>query len=846
MTGTPSSRPTLVRAEDLFDAQISDFELLIDSVSDYAISILDPTGLVKSWNKGAELITGYAKDDVLGRDFSLLHTDEDNRAGKPRRALEIADAEGRYEDEGWRPRKDGPPFFASVTITPIRTQSGVLRGFGTVTRDLTKERSAKEELKKSEQRFRLLVDSIRDYAVFMLDAAGNVITWNPGARRLKGYEPHEIIGKHISIFYLPEEKALAAALLRVAVKEGRTEAEGWRVRKDGSRFWANVVMGAIRDESGELIGFTKVTRDMTERKSAEEARRKLAREEAARIAAEAAQERIRESEERYRELSARLDVILRNVNDGISVHDPSGGLVYANEAAARLWGFPSSDAMLAGDIDRALRSVDIFDEHGLPLPIDRLPSHQLLLDKEAEPLLVRVRDRRTGHESWQTITASAVRGPGDRIELAVNVWHDVTAARRQHQAERYSARMSAVLATSLDKATIVDELAAFLVPDLADFCIIHLVEGERVILSAVAHPDPRKVELVRSIEEKNPSGSASDKSVRQVIRSGRSELYPEIADETLRALAKDETHLALLRSLRLRSYIVVPLRAHGRVIGAMTLISAESQRLFEPPDLALAEELGERAGLAIENARLYGEATAAIRLRDEFLSIASHELRTPLTTLDLHLSALTRATNRGQISAMPTDKLGQHIVKAYDQVHRLADLISDLLDVSRVVGGRLSLRRERFDLIRLARDVADRFEHESARAKSPLVLLADGQIEGEWDKNRIDQILTNLITNALKYGGQQAVEIAIRKQGSSAVITVRDRGIGIRPEDQSRIFERFERTDAAKNFGGLGLGLWIVRQVSEAHGGSVTVASQPGKGSTFEVVLPLEPVAGGA
>ena len=266
-------------------ADISDdpFRLLVQSIVDYAIYILDPTGRVTSWNAGAERIKGFNADEVIGKHFSLFYTEEDRKAGTPDRVLETARREGKFEGEGWRVRKDGTPFWASVVVDAIKDEQGKLVGFAKITRDMTEKRAAQQALFDAERHFRILVQGVTDYALFMLDPNGQVTSWNAGAQRIKGYLPDEIIGQHFSRFYTAEDfdAGVPKRALETARKTGRYEAEGWRVRKDGTRFWASVVLDAIRDEEGELIGFAKITRDMTEKREAqlrlEESREQLFR-----------------------------------------------------------------------------------------------------------------------------------------------------------------------------------------------------------------------------------------------------------------------------------------------------------------------------------------------------------------------------------------------------------------------------------------------------------------------------------------------------------------------------------------------------------------------------------------
>jgi PAS domain S-box-containing protein len=256
--------------------------LLVESVDDYAIFALDPDGYILSWNPGAQRFKGYTAEEAIGKHFSIFYPREKIEQGFPQFELKEAARVGRFEDEGWRIRKDGSRFWANVVITALRDPAGHLVGFAKVTRDLSERRRAEEALRESEERFRLMVQSVRDYAIFMLDATGHITTWNAGAERIKGYTSDEVIGKHFSIFYTDEdlESGKPARELEIATRTGVYEEEGWRLRKDGSRFWASVVITALFKHDGSLAGFAKVTRDLTERRAAQaraiEAARKAA------------------------------------------------------------------------------------------------------------------------------------------------------------------------------------------------------------------------------------------------------------------------------------------------------------------------------------------------------------------------------------------------------------------------------------------------------------------------------------------------------------------------------------------------------------------------------------------
>lgn len=486
-----------------------------------------------------------------------------------------------------------------------------------------------------EERLQLLVESIRDYAILMLDPNGTVVTWNVGAERLKGYTAAEIIGHHFSRFYLPSEVQAGKCdqALHIAAEEGRFEDEGYRVRKDGSLFWANVTLAAMRDQDGQLIGYAKVTRDLSNRKRAEE--------------------ELREGEERFR-------LLVESVKDyAMFTLDPAGNVTTWNSGAERMTGY-SSDEVCGLHFSRFYTREDV-----------RSGRSQRDLDMAA-------RDGRFEDEGFRQ------RKDGSRIWAKVQI-------------------------TSLH--------------------------------------DPA-----------------------------------------------------------------------GRLLGFAHI----AQDLTEPKR---AEEA--RVRLA--------QAKEAIRLRDEFLSIASHELRTPLTALELQLQTL----NRRLAGADETAR--RKVNQAIHAARRLANLIDELLNVARISTGRLSLNLQKFDLVQSARDVLDQFADTASAAGCSVSLRTEGPVVGTWDKLRMEQVLTNLLANAVKYGARAPVDVAVWAEGGAAVMEVTDDGPGIPKEDLSRIFERFERAHAMRHHGGLGLGLYVARQIAAAHGGTVSARNAEGHGACLTVRVPLVP-----
>jgi PAS domain S-box-containing protein len=264
-TSEASKSGAAISAQD----ETARYRILVEAITDYAIYMLDPAGAITSWNAGARHIKGYAPEEVIGQNFSRFYTEEDRVRGLPQQVLSTAAREGKFEGEGWRVRKDGSRFWAHVVVDPIRNAAGELTGYAKITRDLTGQRETQEALRRSEEQFRILVQGVADYAVYMLSPEGIVTNWNLGAQRIKGYTPDEIVGRHFSQFYTEEDRArdLPGKALETAAREGRFENEGWRLRKDGSRFWSHVVIDAIRAPDGRLLGFAKITRDITERRA---------------------------------------------------------------------------------------------------------------------------------------------------------------------------------------------------------------------------------------------------------------------------------------------------------------------------------------------------------------------------------------------------------------------------------------------------------------------------------------------------------------------------------------------------------------------------------------------------
>ena len=511
-------------------AQADDlFRVLVDTVDEYAIFALDHEGHILTWNLGAQRLKGYRADEIIGSHISRFYSEEDRARAHPAYELKYADQHGKYQEEGWRFRKDGTRFWANVVISALRNPDGSLRGFAKVTRDLSEKKRAADLLRESEERFRLMVEVVEDYAIFMLDPQGCVATWNRGAERNKGYTAAEIMGRHFSAFYSDEENAAGkpAWELEEAIKLGRFEDEGWRIRKDGTKFWANVIITPVLDPAGRLLGFAKVTRNLTERKKAEE-----------------------------------------------------------------------------------------------------------------------------------------------------------------------------------------------------------------VLKNAYADLEVRVAQRTRELSE-----------------------------------AKNN-------------------------------------------------------------------AETAVKVRDEFLSMASHELRTPISSLKLRAQARKRKMEKEGFAGFDANELRRFWQDDDRQLTRLASLVDRMLDVSRLSSGKFEISHEELDLGLVVQETVGILGPVLLESGNEIRLDIEPNLVIHGDRLRLEQVVTNLLTNAGKYAPGRPVDIRVKRVGESALVTVRDHGPGIPAADRERVFQAFERLASSPYASGLGIGLFLSQRIAEAHGGKIRVGAASGGGAEFIVSLP--------
>jgi PAS domain S-box-containing protein len=655
-------------------------------------------------------------------------------------------------------------------------------------------------LEESEERFRLLVEGVADYAIFMLDTEGRIRSWNRGAERINGYTEAEALGRHFSIFYTEEDRRRDHPRheLEVAAAEGSYQEEGFRVRRDGTRFWSHVLITAIRDPRGRLLGFSKVTRDLSERERLAEARRREA--------------------ERYRTIYEDNPAIYLTM-------DSSGAMVDVNRFGAEYLGYSEDDLVGRPAIELVCEDDRLaFREHFRACLARPGDLHRLEFRKM----------HRDGHLIWVRETARAIRDSDGEL-VVLSVCEDVTERKRVEDTYRVLDEAGRVLASSLDFEQTLRNTARLAVALLGDWCVIDLCEDGEIQRVAVEVGDPRKVSLTEEYVRRFPPDPDAPSGGPRVIRTGEAEIVPEIPEELLRSVSKDADQFRILKALGLRSAISVPLRVEERVLGAITLVSARSDRRYGRDDLRLAQLLADRAALSVENARLYREAQAASQVRDEVLSIVSHDLRNPLNTILLSASFLADTLEEGPHA--PVLKQIRIIQRA---ARHGARLISDLLDSARLETGRLPLEVEVHDPRVLVLEACDSLRPLVEEKRIELHCGAGEQLPSVLaDRERVIQLFGNLIGNAIRFtpeGGR--IEVAVRRDGGCVRFSVGDTGTGIPAEDLPHLFDRFHQAKQTRR-GGTGLGLGISRGIVESHGGRIWVESTEGEGSTFSFTIPV-------
>jgi two-component system CheB/CheR fusion protein len=680
-----------------------------------------------------------------------------------------------------------------LRILPYRTVNNVIDGAVITLVDVT------EVTHLEEQRARLaaIVDSSND-AVLGYSLDGRLTSWNAGAQRLYGYAGEEAIGRPGSFIVPDDRKAeLSHILERVRAGESAMSLETVRLRRDGQRVDVSLTVSPIYDDERELCGISTISQDISARKRAEAALRRS--------------ERV-------------LSDFFENAAIGLHWVGPDGLILRANRAELQLLGV-TSEEYLGHHIREFHADPEVIDDM-----LARLARGDTVHDCEAR---LRCKDGSIRHV---VIESNAFWEEGRFVHTRCFT-RDVTEQKRAETGLRFLLEVSERLAFSLDYEAALRAAVRLAVPTLAEGAVVDVLEHGQMRQMAAEHVDGAKLAVLEQLAAEYPAPLDAPSGSARVIRTGKTEWRAAWPAEAMADGDRpvDERHAELLRQLGGQARLSVPVGVGERVVGALTLFLDAAGRSFGPPEIAVAEELGRRTGVALENARLYREAQEASQLRDEFLATLSHELRTPLNAI-VGWSEMLR---QGSLDPRTT-------ARAVETIQRNAQLqtqlISDILDVSRIIAGKLRLNYADFDLAELVTGVVDSVRPAAAAKGVELVPVLPGErLPFHADSGRVQQIVGNLLANAVKFvPGAGRIEVRVTPAPTFVELSVADNGLGIRPEHLPHIFERFRQGEPSRGrrHGGLGLGLAIVKHLVELHGGQVEAANREGGGAVFTVRLP--------
>jgi PAS domain S-box-containing protein len=822
-----------------------------------AIFLRDEKNAITLWNQGAVRTYGYSEAEALGRSpHELLKTETPVPLDEIYAHLR---GEGHWEGELRHTRKDGEQIVVDSRWATVRDERGGVTSILEITRDITERQRAEATLREQteiietvnrvgqtlagELDVHKLVQAVTDAATDISNAQFGSFFYNVLDESGESYMLYTLSGVPREAFahfpmprntdiFAPTFKGEGTVLIPDVKQDPRYGKNSpYYGMPEGHLPVTSYLAVPVVSRSGEVYGglffghpeegvFTERAARIIEGLAAQAA---IAMDNA-RLFDAVQRERIKAqaSEEHYRFLAESIPQIVWTAN-------ADGSAEYFNQRWYDYTGLPRDD-----DGGYGARGVVHPEDRARVLDAWRRAF------ETGERYEVELRLRRGADESyrWHLARSIPLRDAEGKIVKWFGTSTDIDDRKRAEESQAFLAEASEVLVSSLDYEETLRRIAELVVPRLADWCAVDMLTDERALRRlAVAHQDPAKVEFAHELERRYPQNMNERQGVPNVVRTGEPELYPNIPDEMLALVARDAEQLKIMRELGLRSAMIVPLSVQGRVLGAITFISAESGRHYTETDLAFAEDLAHRAALAVENARLYREAQEVNRLKDEFLATLSHELRTPLTAV----LGWTRLLGTGQLDKETSARALETIERnAQSQVQ----LIDDILDVSRIIRGKLRLSVRPVELAPVIEAAVDSVRPAADAKGICLQVILDrqaGPVSG--DPDRLQQVIWNLLSNAIKFTPKEGrVQITLGRVNSHLEVSISDTGQGIGAEFLPFVFDRFRQADPTptRAHGGLGLGLAIVRHLVELHGGSVKAESEgAGRGATFIITLPL-------
>lgn len=782
---------------------------ILDSITDFAVIAMDTAGHVIRWNEGARRILGWSAAEMLGQPVSLFFTPEDTAIDRPEKEMQQARLLGRGVDERWHLRKSGERFWASGEMMPLKGGKGDIIGFVKVLRDQTEQKLAitdildqneqleEEVAARTFERDRIWNNSLD--LLLSIAADGVIRAVNPAWTSTLGYELDELAGRHFGPFVHPDDIASTTDAIQTASKTP-VEHHEVRLRHKNGSYRLFSWRAAPQEEVVYATG-----RDITvERKQAEQLR----------LASQ-----------------ARLQLAMAAGEMGAWEWDLRTRSIVWLHGAAAVHGASMSEEHFAFPVERYMDYVHPDDREKLASAMEAAEMHGT--DQHVEYRVVWP----DGSAHWIEARGQMFFDDAGQPAYMAGVSVDITRQKQALSDSTFLAHASNELSALIDPRSTLDRLAYLAVPFFADWCTIDMLEdGDNLRRVAVAHVDPLKVRLAHEVHRRFPPDRNLAQGIWGVVRTGQPQLVHELTDEFLAKAISDPERLAIMKTLGLRSYLAVPLTAHGRTMGVITFFAAESGRLYDEADKALAVELARRAAIAIQNAELYRSIKESDQAKDVFLATLSHELRNPL-------AAIVSALNLLGLTAGDKDKLARYIEIMERQTGQLTHLVDDLMDISRISTGKIELKKEASSLAGILSNAIETCRIQMEKGGHRLSLSLPGEATPiDADPVRLTQVFSNLLSNAAKYtpaGGR--ISIALEHVDAEYVVSIRDTGVGIPPEMLRKVFKLFTQVDHPlhRSDGGLGIGLALVEGLVALHGGTVEAFSEgPGQGSEFRVRLP--------
>ena len=788
----------------------SKYRQIFNSATDFAIMSTDLLGRVTEWNEGASRILGWSEEEVLGQRLHLIFTPDDVANGRPEKEMECALLQDYSPDERWHLRKSGERFWAVGQLTPLKNDAGEVLGFVKILRDRTAYKEVdtrlqeltatleKEVAERTHERDRIWRNSMD--LLLVIGPEGVLHAINPAWTAILGYEPEDLVGKYFEPFVHPEDvQPTVAAILQAA--QGPLMHFEVRIRhKNGAYHW---VQWRAAPEAGLIYANG---RDVTIEKQ--------------------------QAEQLAQANEARLQIALEAGEMGAWEWNPQTNKASLLQGATAVHGLAAVEGSLEMSMhDYLQRFVHPDDRHVIEAIMAQAVAEGNRHRSEYRII------RPDGSIHWVESRGHMFMDEAGTPTKMLGVVVDITRRKRAEHDFKFLAQASMELASLVDPQSTLDRLAFLAVPHFADWCAIDLLQEDGTLKRvAVAHSKPEKVQMAYDLVRRFPPDPAQRQGSWNIIRTGQAQLIRQLTDEILEQSIPNKEYLAALKELGLRSYLGVPLSAHGKVWGVVGFIAAESGRLFNNDDLALAEDLARRAAIALENAELYGVVRQSDHAKDVFLATLAHELRNPLAAISGGLGLIELVKG----DAQRVEQYGQLIQR---QTNHLTRLVDDLMDVSRISTGKIELKKESTSVATLLNHAIETSRSELEAGQHQLTVTLSGtQTDIYADPVRLTQVFSNLLINAARYtnpGGK--IDVLLEGTANEYIVRFKDNGIGIAPNQLKDIFKIFTQVThpIQRTRGGLGIGLSLVDGLLKLHGGRVEAFSPGlGKGSEFVVHLP--------